>query len=252
MKKNLSNNKKFILVATIFVSLLSFVNSSYCAYRGALEKDPRVLFLAKNNENTDKDLTNDENIIKKQGFIIRIPNGMREEATDFPLLVAKILPNRAPFPTITITKEPMHGEQKKTTQELERDLKTTYEGLKYIVKSSSFSGNQTIKPNINSMLFIIQFTNGNSDFVSLVNIFTYDDKIHYITTVNPLNKDSNLANAITFQKKFINYISLETDDQKEGKRQLTKFDTEKLNIRNILIICAAFLAFFLMARGKRK
>ena len=85
--------------------------------------------------------------------------------------------------------------------------------------------------------------------MSLINIFTYNDQTHYITTINKIDSQTPLKETIKFQEGFLNFISLEkktlTNDSKSSN------ETKNNSASNILIGCSALLGSAILFAGKK-
>lgn len=176
--------------------------------------------------------------------MITVPDEMKIIQSNFPLIVTKIKSVKGYFPTVTITQEDTYKQDQKTNEEYEKDLKHTYETLELNVKASNFLREQDIS-NVKTKLFKVEYTYENKYFVSLINIFPFNDKTHYITTINIINGKSTLEDFLKFQENFLKNISLKHED--ESPKTI-----EDYTASNILIGFVFLLAGFLLYRNKNK
>ncbi len=184
-------------------------------------------------------------LLKKQGFLINVPNTMEIIPNAFPLIIAKIKTKDKDFPTVTITLDSSYKETSSSHQVYEDELKTTYENLGLTVKSSKYLKEQNIS-NIKTKLFKVEYIYNNKYFASLVNIFRFNDKTHYITTINKIKDQSQLDAFLQFQEDFLKNISLEKDQSSSAQ------DTTNYTALNILLGIVFLLAGFLLYINKNK
>ena len=187
-------------------------------------------------------------IFEQNGIFIDIPSNMTTIKSELPMVITQIKYKTRDFPTITITKENEEIKDDYLPQELEIKLKETYEGLGFKVLSSNFLKNQQIS-SYSSNLFQVEYTYSGLLFVSLINIFKYDGKVHYVTTINKLDNQTPLKDTLKFQEKFLNFISL----KKKTLTNSSKSDNETKNnsASNILMGCIALLGSAILFAGKK-
>lgn len=187
-------------------------------------------------------------IFEQNNIFIDIPSNMTTVKSDFPMVIAQIKYKDKDFPTVTITNEQSKDTANLLPQELEARLKETYERLGFKVLTSNFLKTQAIST-YTSNLFQIEYTYNGLLFVSLINIFTYNDQTHYITTINKIDNQTPLKETIKFQEGFLNFISLEkktlTNDSKSSN------ETKNNSASNILIGCIALLGSAILFAGKK-
>ena len=187
-------------------------------------------------------------IFEQNNIFIDIPRNMTTVKSDFPMVIAQIQYKDKDFPTVTITNEQSKDTANLLPQELEASLKETYERLGFKVLTSNFLKTQAIST-YTSNLFQIEYTYNGLLFVSLINIFTYNDQTHYITTINKIDNQTPLKETIKFQEGFLNFISLEkktlTNDSKSSN------ETKSNSASNILIGCIALLGSAILFAGKK-
>ncbi|MGI6680471.1 MAG: hypothetical protein ACOX3T_03140 [Bdellovibrionota bacterium] len=187
-----------------------------------------------------------QEIIEQKDIFIDIPSQMTSVKSDNPYVVAQMKFKYKNFPTVTITKDEGKGSVGFLPQELEIKLKETYEKLRFSVISSKYLKSQKIS-NITTNLFQIEYTYGDMLFISLINIFTYNDTLYYITTINELNEENPLELTLQFQESFLNNISLK---KKENKKFKTTKNGDK-TATNVMLACVAVLAMAILYGGSK-
>ena len=187
-------------------------------------------------------------ICEQNNIFIDIPSNMTTVKSDFPMVIAQIKYKDKDFPTVTITNEQSKDTSNLLPQELEARLKETYERLGFKVLTSNFLKTQAIST-YTSNLFQIEYTYNGLLFVSLINIFTYNDQTHYITTINKIDNQTPLKETIKFQEGFLNFISLEKKTLTNNSKSSN--ETKNNSASNILIGCIALLGSAILFAGKK-
>lgn len=191
-------------------------------------------------------------VFEQDGVFIDYPNTMEQVKSDLPLVVTQLKYKNRDFPTITITYEHKDKNASALPQEIEVKLKETYENLGFNVTSSTFLKSQKIST-YTSNLYEIEYTYNGILFISLVNMFDFNDKTYFITIINKIDSSTPLKETHKLQDEFLKYISLQKDDNTFSKEtsSATKSDDSTSTPTNIIIACVVAL-FGAMLIGSKK